>query len=202
MHYQFESIVLASASPRRREILTQMGVAHSLAEHNVDELARAGEAAVLLVQRLALEKALSVQALDPRCVLPVLGSDTIVVCDKQILGKPLDQADALRMLTLLSGRTHQVLSAVALCCGSRQQVVLSRSDVTFKPLNEQEREHYWASGEPIGKAGAYAIQGLGGMFVSALVGSFSGVMGLPVFETAQLLNEFGVRTGMSVRDGT
>ena len=197
MPYQFESIVLASASPRRREILSQMGVAHSLAEHSVDEVAYAGEAAAAFVQRLALEKALSVQASNPLCSIPILGSDTIVVCDEQILGKPVDRADALRMLALLSGRQHQVFSAVALCCGVRSQVVLSRSDVTFKSLSHQECEHYWASGEPIGKAGAYAIQGLGGMFVSALAGSFSGVMGLPVFETAQLLNDFGVRTGMT-----
>lgn len=197
MPYQFESIVLASASPRRREILSQMGVAHSLAEHSVDEVAHAGEAAAAFVQRLALEKALSVQAANRLCIEPILGSDTIVVCDDQILGKPIDRADALRMLALLSGRQHQVLSAVALCCGARAQVLLSSSDVTFKVLSVQERERYWASGEPVGKAGAYAIQGLGGMFVSALSGSFSGVMGLPVFETAQLLNDFGVRTGMS-----
>ena len=197
MPYKFESIVLASASPRRREILSQMGVAHSLAEHSVDEVAHAGEEAIDFVQRLALEKALSVQASNPHITLPILGSDTIVVCDEQILGKPVDRADALRMLALLSGRQHQVFSAVALCCGSRAQGVLSCSAVTFKTLSEQECARYWASGEPIGKAGAYAIQGLGGMFVSALAGSFSGVMGLPVFETAQLLNDFGVRTGMS-----
>ena len=202
MPYQFDSIVLASASPRRREILSQMGVAHSLAEHSVDEVAYAGESAVDFVQRLALEKALSVQASNPQMTLPILGSDTIVVCDQQVLGKPVDRADALRMLALLSGRQHQVLSAVALCLGARSKVILSRSDVSFKPLNQQERELYWASGEPIGKAGAYAIQGLGGMFVSALAGSFSGVMGLPVFETAQLLAEFGVRTGMSERNAT
>ena len=197
MPYQFESIVLASASPRRREILTQMGVAHSLAEHSVDEVAYDGETAVDFVQRLALEKAQSVQASNPQLALPILGSDTIVVCDQQILGKPVDRADALRMLTLLSGRQHQGFSAVALCLGARTQVILSCSDVRLKPLSLQECELYWASGEPIGKAGAYAIQGLGGMFVSALAGSFSGVMGLPVFETAQLLNDFGVRTGMS-----
>ncbi len=202
MPYQFDSIVLASASPRRREILSQMGVAHSLAEHSVDEVAYAGESAVDFVQRLALEKALSVQASNPQMTLPILGSDTIVVCDQQVLGKPVDRADALRMLALLSGRQHQVLSAVALCLGARSKVILSLSDVSFKPLNQQERELYWASGEPIGKAGAYAIQGLGGMFVSALAGSFSGVMGLPVFETAQLLAEFGVRTGMSERNAT
>lgn len=197
MPYQFEAIVLASASPRRREILIQMGVAHSLAEHSVDEVALAGETAVDFVQRLALEKACSVQMQNPQISVPILGSDTIVVCKGQVLGKPVDRADALRMLALLSGTTHQVYSAVALCSGARKQVVLSCSDVVFKPLSKQEIERYWASGEPIGKAGAYAIQGLGGMFVSALAGSFSGVMGLPVFETAQLLNDFGVRTGMT-----
>lgn len=197
MPYQFESIVLASASPRRREILSQMGVAHSLAEHSVDEVAQYGEPAVDFVQRLAFEKARSVQRQNPQISVPILGSDTIVVCKGQILGKPVDAVDALRMLALLSGTVHQVYTAVALCCGVRKQVVLSRSDVVFKSLSGQEIERYWASGEPVGKAGAYAIQGLGGMFVSALSGSYSGVMGLPVFETAQLLNEFGVRTGMS-----
>jgi len=197
MSYQFESIVLASASPRRREILTQMGVAYSVAEHSVEEVAFVGEAAVDFVQRLALEKALSVQTLNPDNPLPILGSDTIVVCNDQILGKPNDQVDALRMLGMLSGRQHQVYSAVAICCGGRAQVVLSISQVTFKSLSAQECERYWATGEPIGKAGAYGIQGLGGMFVSDLEGSFSGVMGLPVFETAQLLHEFGVRTGMT-----
>lgn len=202
MPYLFESIILASASPRRREILSQMGVAHSLAEHSVDEVAQSGEAAIDFVQRLALEKALSVQSSNPHNALPILGSDTIVVCGELILGKPVDQTDALRMLALLSGRRHQVFSAVAMCYGERQQVVLSRSDVTFKSLSEQECQRYWLSGEPVGKAGAYAIQGLGGMFVSALTGSFSGVMGLPVFETAQLLNDFGVRTGMTKGDAT
>ena len=197
MPYQFDSIVLASASPRRREILTQMGVAHSLAEHSVDEVAQYGETATDFVQRLAFEKARSVQIQNPQIAVPILGSDTIVVCKGQILGKPVDAADALRMLALLSGTAHQVYSAVALCFGVRKQVVLSSSDVVFKPLSKQEIERYWASGEPVGKAGAYAIQGLGGMFVSALSGSFSGVMGLPVFETAQLLAEFDVRTGMS-----
>jgi len=202
MPYQFESIVLASASPRRREILSQMGVAHSVADHSVDEVAHAGEAAMDFVQRLALEKALSVQSLNPHSALPILGSDTIVVCDEQILGKPVDEKDVLRMLALLSGRQHQVFSAVALCYGGRQQVVLSRSDVSFKSISQQERQRYCLSGEPFGKAGAYAIQGLGGMFVSDLKGSFSGVMGLPVFETAQLLNDFGVRTGMNEEDAT
>jgi septum formation protein len=200
MSYQFEAIVLASASPRRREILTQMGVAYTIAEHSVDEVALHAEAPADFVKRLALEKALSVQLAQSQPLLPILGSDTIVVCDEEILGKPTDRADALRMLNLLSGRQHQVYSAVSLCHGKRHEVLLSCSEVCFKVLSEQEIESYWRSEEPLGKAGGYAIQGLGGMFVTDLRGSFSGVMGLPVFETAQLLNDFGVRTGLNRED--
>ncbi len=193
----FPSLLLASASARRHEILTQMGVAFSVADHTVEEVARAGELPVDFVQRLALEKARSVQALQPDNPLPVMGADTIVVCDDQILGKPENRDDALRMLRLLSGKTHEVYTAVALCVGARALQCLSRSEVRFAPLSEETCVRYWDSGEPLGKAGGYAIQGLGGMFVSGLSGSFSGVVGLPVYETAQLLSAAGVRTGLS-----
>lgn len=196
MSYKFASIVLASASPRRREILTQIGVSFTIQEHSVDEVLLVGEAPETYVQRLALEKALSVQAMQTQESAPILGSDTIVVCSGQILGKPADKEDGLRMLRLLSGAQHQVFSAVAVCCGDKRQTVLVRSDVTFKTLSDQEIERYWQSEEPLGKAGAYAIQGLGGMFVTSLSGSYSGVVGLPVYETSQLLLAFGVRTGL------
>ena len=197
MSERFASLLLASASPRRHEILTGMGIRFQVAEHTVDEVALPGEAPVDLVQRLAGEKAQSVQALQPDNPLPVMGADTIVVCEGQILGKPVDRDDALRMLALLSGRRHQVHTAVALCLRARCEGVLSSTEVGFKPLSEAERIRYWESGEPQGKAGAYAIQGLGGMFVNALSGSYSGVVGLPVFETAELCARFGVRTGLS-----
>jgi len=197
MSYKFSSIVLASASPRRREILTQIGVQFTVQEHSVDEVLLADESPETYVQRLALEKALSVQAMHAEKSVPILGSDTIVVCARQILGKPADKEDGLRMLTLLSGKQHQVFSAVAVCFEDQQQTVLVRSDVTFKELSDQEIERYWLSDEPLGKAGAYAIQGLGGMFVTALSGSYSGVVGLPAYETSQLLAAFGVSTGLS-----
>jgi len=198
MSYKFSSLLLASASPRRREILTQIGVQFQVVEHTVDEALIPGESPEAYVQRLALAKALSVQAQPHTEAIPVLGSDTIVVCGKQILGKPKDKEDAERMLNLLSGREHQVFSAIAICLGAEHETVLVRTEVRFKVLSEQEIEAYWQSEEPIGKAGAYAIQGLGGMFVTALVGSYSGVVGLPIFETSQLLNKFGVRTGLQL----
>lgn len=200
MSDRFASIVLASASPRRHEVLTQMGVRFQVAEHTVDERLLPGESPVAFVQRLALEKARSVQALQPHNPLPVMGADTIVVCAQQILGKPVDREDALRMLALLSGHRHQVHTAVALCLGARQEVVLSTTEVGFKPLSAAQMQRYWESGEPEGKAGAYAIQGLGGLFVNALNGSYSGVVGLPVFETGELCARFGVQTGLSTQE--
>lgn len=197
MSYEFSSILLASASPRRREILEQIGVSFSVRAHAVDETLLTAESPVAFVQRLALEKAQSVQTMQPQARQVILGADTIVVCAGQILGKPRTKEDALRMLRLLSATQHQVYSAVALCCGERHEVAMSRSDVSFKALSVEECERYWLSGEPRGKAGAYAIQGLGGMFVTGLTGSYSGVVGLPVFETSQLLVRFGVRTGLS-----
>ncbi len=207
MSDRFSGVVLASASPRRRELLEQIGVRYEIADHTVDEDALAGEAPIALVQRLALEKALSVlssrshQSTARHQPWPVLGADTIVVCDDHILGKPLDKADALRMWHLLSGREHRVYSAVALCDSQRREVRMSTTTVTFRQLSEQDCERYWASGEPQGKAGGYAIQGLGALFVSSMTGSYTGVVGLPLYETAELLAIFGVRTGLSVAAG-
>ncbi len=203
MSDRFSGVVLASASPRRRELLEQIGVRYEIADHTVDEDALPGEPAVALVQRLALEKALSVvgsqlhQANVRQQLWPVLGADTIVVCDDHILGKPLDKADAFRMWQLLSGREHRVYSAVALCDSQRQEVRMSTTTVTFRQLTHHDCERYWASGEPQGKAGGYAIQGLGALFVSMMTGSYTGVVGLPLYETAELLAMFGVCTGLS-----
>lgn len=193
-------LYLASNSPRRRELLDQIGVTYRVLRVEVDESARAGEDAAALAQRLALAKAHAGRlALPQEDGRPVLGADTVVVCDGRILGKPRDRADALATLAALSGRAHEVLTAVALADRRQERVLLSRSRVGFRDIPAAEAEAYWASGEPADKAGAYAIQGLGAVFVRTLDGSYSGVMGLPLFETAQLLNEFGIEVLEKVR---
>ena len=184
-------IILASASPRRRELLGQIGVAHEVLPVDVDETPREEEAPETFACRLALEKALAGWLLSGER-RPVLGADTVVVIDQAIMGKPRDKAHALAMWSRLSNASHRVLSAVAVVQGERQAVRLSESRVSFRELTAAELDAYWASGEPVGKAGAYAIQGLGAVFVQRLEGSYSGVMGLPLFETAELLKEFGV----------
>ena len=186
-------ILMASGSPRRQELLQQIGVQFELVDHRVDEQLIKGEQPEEFVTRLALAKAISV--VDHPLALEhplILGADTVVVCDGNILGKPTDRQDALRMLGMLSNRIHQVHTAVALVEGDRQAVCLSSSEVEFRGLSDDELDAYWQSGEPRGKAGAYAIQGLAAVFVRRLHGSYSGVMGLPLFETAELLNQFGV----------
>jgi septum formation protein len=181
-------LLLASASPRRRELLWQIGVSHRVAVADVDELPLADESPVDCVQRLALAKAY--HFVDSE--LPVLGADTEVVLDGELLGKPCDRSSALAMLARLSGRTHQVLTAVALVDRRGRAVRLCASEVQFRELAAAECARYWETGEPCGKAGGYAIQGLGAVFVSSLRGSYSGVMGLPLFETATLLDASGV----------
>jgi septum formation protein len=184
-------LVLASASPRRSALLTQIGVAHEVQPARIDERCLRTETAEQCVLRLARQKALEVQSRHGTA-LPVLGADTAVVLDDEMLGKPSDRAAALAMLARLSGRTHTVLSAVAVASAGRLRATLSRSEVRLRSLSSAESEAYWASGEPADKAGAYAIQGLGAVFVQELRGSYSGVMGLPLFETADLLAEIGV----------
>lgn len=181
-------LVLASASPRRRALLWQIGVPHRVVVADIDERPRPGERPADCVQRLALAKARA-----PRGEgLPVLGADTAVVVDGDMLGKPRDRATALAMLARLSGRSHRVLTAVALVAASGPRIALSESEVEFRTLSADECDRYWDSGEPRDKAGGYAIQGLGAVFVSALRGSFSGVMGLPLHETATLLAAAGI----------
>lgn len=186
-------IYLASQSPRRRELLTQIGVRFRVLPVDVHEAPGSGESAEDYVRRVALDKARAGWA-DPQRQrdLPVLGSDTEVVVDGEVQGKPRDAEHGLAMLARLSGRSHQVLSAVALVRGGREEVVLSASTVHFRPLSETEIRAYWATGEPADKAGGYAIQGRAAVFVERLEGSFSGVMGLPLYETATLLGAFGV----------
>ena len=183
-------IILASASPRRRELLDQIRVSYQVHAVDLDETPLPNEEPLAYVKRVAAEKsALCVVQLKP--TLPVLAADTSVILDGLIMGKPKDQADAVNMLMQLSGKTHQVVSALSLR-GREHFEALSITDVTFRDLSEQEMLDYWETGEPIDKAGSYAIQGLGGLFVQSIVGSFSGVVGLPLFETAQLLSKQGI----------
>jgi septum formation protein len=196
-------ILLASASPRRQELLRQIGIPFQSVRHRIVEHALDGEAPGDFVTRMALEKARSVlDHLPADQHRVVLGADTAVVCDQAILGKPVDREDALRMLRLLSGRSHLVYSSVALVSRQQQEVALSTTVVEFRPLDSEELDAYWRSGEPRDKAGAYAIQGLAAVFVSSLQGSYSGVMGLPLFETAQLLSKFGVPHWQSLCEQT
>jgi septum formation protein len=184
------ALILASASPRRTRLLQQIRVSHQIVPAQIEETRAAGEAIEECVQRLARGKALQVQQRFPS--MPVLGADTVVVVDDALLGKPRDRTDGLEMLRRLSGRSHQVLSAVALAHGNALHQALSRSVVRFRALTEQECAAYWDSGEPHGKAGAYAIQGRGAVFIEYLSGSYTGVMGLPLYETAQLLKAAGI----------
>jgi septum formation protein len=179
-------IYLASASPRRRELLDQIGVRYRTLAVEVDESRRAGEPPERYVLRLALAKVRAGRAQRPGDDRPVLGADTAVVIDGDILGKPLDREDALAMLCRLSDRTHHVYTGVALA-GEAETTRLSVSAVTFRPLTLEECAAYWQTGEPAGKAGAYAIQGRGAVFITRLEGSYSGVMGLPLYEVAELL---------------
>jgi len=183
-------IILASASPRRKELLDQIQVAYRVYPVDLDETPLPNEMPLDYVQRLAAEKsAACVAQLGDN--LPVLAADTAVVMDGLIMGKPKDRDDALTMLRLLSGKMHRVYSAVSLRGREHGQAV-SITEVTFRSLTECEIEAYWQSGEPADKAGSYAIQGLGGVFVESINGSFSGVVGLPLFETAELLSRQGI----------
>lgn len=186
------TLYLASASPRRRELLQQIGVAHRLVAASIDERVLPGEAPAAYVERLAREKAAAGLAALGHGNACVLGADTSVVLDGRILGKPEGHADALATLAALSGRAHEVYTAVAVCDGSRSGVRVVCSRVHFRALSAAEREAYWASGEPCDKAGSYGIQGLGAVFVSHLEGSYSAVVGLPLCETSELLAEFGI----------
>ncbi|MFZ8886187.1 MAG: Maf family protein [Steroidobacteraceae bacterium] len=186
-------LLLASKSPRRRTLLAQIGVPHEVLDIEVDETPRPAEAPADCALRLAAAKAIAGAAqagCQPADV--VLAADTVVVLDDRLLGKPRDREDGLAMLASLSGRSHQVLTAVAVMAAGRVESRLSRSTVTFRETTPAERERYWASGEPLDKAGGYAIQGLGAALIQRLEGSYSGVMGLPLFETAELLGPAGI----------
>lgn len=185
-------LILASASPRRSALLDQIGVEHTINAVDIDETPRPDEAPRDYVIRMAAEKSAAAMALAEQPSL-ILAADTSVICDDHILGKPQDQQHALVMLRQLSGRRHQVYSAVSVRGANGHHEALSISQVTFRPLSDAEILAYWHSGEPCDKAGAYAIQGLASIFIETITGSFSGVMGLPLFETAQLLAAQGIK---------
>lgn len=191
-------LYLASGSPRRRELLENLGFELIRLNGEIDETPRPGEPAERYVARMAREKNAAAlkqwqTAHTHEPPHPVLSADTTVALKGDILGKPADDAEAAAMLRALSGSTHQVLSAVCVYWQGRQRACVQCSEVTFADLDAEDIRRYIASGEPRDKAGAYGIQGLGGLFVTHLSGSFTGVMGLPLFETAALLRQCGIR---------
>ena len=186
-------LYLASQSPRRRELLEQIGVRFGTVQLDLPEVRAPGEPPEDYVSRVAREKAgAGLMQLSGVKDAVVLGGDTEVVLDDEVFGKPADREHAISMLRKLSGRTHEVISAVWLASAGREEHAISRTEVTFVVLDDATIAAYVDSGEPMGRAGAYAIQGRAGAFVSHLSGSYSGVMGLPVFETAVLLARFGI----------
>lgn len=193
-------VYLASASPRRRELLTQIGVPFQVLKLAVDETVVPGEEPSAYVTRVANAKAMAGWELSQMPAsaemggAPVLAADTAVAVDGRILGKPRDRADGEQMLLRLSGRTHGVFTAVSLMLPGGVHTRLSISQVTFRVVTPREARDYWETGEPHDKAGGYAVQGRAAVFITALNGSYSGVMGLPLYETAELLALCGVPT--------
>ena len=183
-------LCLASVSPRRRELLSQIGVPHVVMGADIDEAVVPGETPGDYVMRLARAKALAIRQGGQH--LPVLAADTTVVVNGKVFGKPRDQTEAVGMLAEMSGRAHEVLTAIALAGSRGVTERLSSSTVRFRDLSREECLAYWETGEPRDKAGGYAIQGLGAVFVESLRGSYSGVMGLPLFETGELLRAAGI----------
>ncbi len=190
-------ICLASASPRRKALLEQIGVSvTAVMPCDIDETIHAGEQACAYVERMAREKAETACSRVSDQI--VLAADTVVVCSDRVLGKPADREQALSTLRLLSGNQHTVMTAVAVRLGSRQRLIRVDTRVHFRKIEEAEMSAYWDTGEPADKAGSYAIQGLGAVFVERIDGSYSAVVGLPLMETAAVLAEFGVSCWQSV----
>lgn len=189
-------VILASASPRRHELLQQIHVDHDILPVDIDETCAEHESVIDCAIRLALTKARVGLSLAPDAV--IIGSDTLVTVDGLSLGKPESRENALQMLESLSSRQHEVVTAVAVAREGRELSCANRTVVTFRPLSASEIAAYWETGEPRDKAGAYAIQGIAARFVTKIEGSYSGVMGLPLYETAQLLEEIGVQLSVPV----
>ena len=189
------SLILASQSPRRRDYLTQLGYHFTCESADIDESVLNNEKPKEYVARLSAEKARIIAKHHPDTTI-ILGADTCVVIDDEILGKPIDLTDCIRQLSLLSDRTHQVFTAVSVVKGHQVSTKVVGADVTFKALNEHEITQYWHTGEPCDKAGAYGIQGIAGHFVKQINGSYSAIVGLPLCETSELLAEFGVLTAL------
>jgi len=193
LYSQQRPLLLASASPRRAELLRALGVDFAICNTDVDETPRHGENPVDYATRLALSKAVAGHKKKPATVdTPALGADTIVTVDGELLGKPADEAAAVAIWQKLAGRMHEVITAVAIVDAKRRQVMPVTTRVWFASMSIADMQAYWRSGEPCDKAGAYGIQGLGGVFVERIEGSYSAVVGLPVRETWQLLRDFGV----------
>jgi len=186
--------VLASASPRRLLLLQQIGIEVMVYPVDIDETPQSYESSLDLVKRLALEKARTGHSdmIQKGIKLPVLGSDTIVEINGSVLGKPTDESEAENMLAMLSGRIHSVHTAVAVVTSFGEYTEMSSSRVEFAPLSKEMIRSYIGTGEPLDKAGAYAIQGVAGQFVKSLDGSYSGVMGLPLYETTRVLEACGI----------
>ncbi|WP_206485132.1 Maf family protein [Thalassotalea sp. G2M2-11] len=193
------SLILASQSPRRRELLAQLGYEFACLPANIDESELADETPEQYVERLAREKAQYI-ANDQSDTTIILGSDTCVVQDGCILGKPENQQQCLTHLAMLSGRSHLVLTAIAVVQGSLIKSMVISTEVEFKQLTQCEMLNYWRTGEPKDKAGSYGIQGIAGQFVKRITGSYSAVVGLPLCETTQLLAEFGLNSALQQPD--
>lgn len=183
-------VVLASSSPRRRELLNLIGIAHEVRPANLDESMRPREAPRRHAERLAREKASAVAMRDPDLI--TIGADTIVVVNRKVLGKPVDKEDAARMLAMLSGREHTVITAVAVSRGKKLRSAVEEVKVKFRRLREEEIDAYIATGEPMDKAGAYGIQGYGATIVERVEGDYFAVMGLPLVRLIALMRDVGV----------
>lgn len=188
-------IILASQSPRRAELLTQVGIAYRVAPADIDEQMLSGEGAADFVERIAIAKARAVHKNHPDQV--VLGADTVVVLDHRVFAKPRDRSEGIEMLLTLAGRTHEVLSGVAIVA-EHTHYALNISRVQLRAIDAAEAAAYWDTGEPCDKAGGYAVQGLAAAFIERIEGSYSGIMGLPLFETVQLLERADVHLRWSV----
>jgi len=184
-------VVLASSSPRRGQLLNLIGIAHEVRPANIDETMRQREAPRRHAERLAREKATAIGARDPDLI--TIGADTVVVINRKVLGKPRDEAEAIHMLTQLSGRQHTVITAIAVARGRKLRSSIEEVQVTFRRLRDDEIEAYVATGEPMDKAGAYGIQGYGATIVERIEGDYFAVMGLPLARLTALMHDLGVR---------